>query len=405
LALARETGDAGLEADLLWSQMIRETHYGNTTEAQQIGERCLLIVREHGLERQPGYVLHDLSMNLRASGANEQSEAYAKEAEAVFRRLQNLPMLADSLNQTALMHIVRLELTAAEESLAEAREISQRIGNEWNFAYAVWLQGMVWSARGEWVKASAAWQEASERGQQVGFLMALTAVRVQQSNLRRQLGDLAGAEAAHLEAHATSAALAPFMLAAVESELARDAIARGDLNAGREWPARARERPVLGDIAAALFLSSLALAETEMAANSGDWTQAFEVVERSRTESRRRGFAWHETTLALALGCCLIALEKTDGAQTILWETLEWAQRAGLKPLQWQTASILCALLRKTGQLEAAAQLQQEAGAVVEELARGLPENDRGVFLNTPAVQIALGVEPDRAALPFPVFT
>jgi DNA-binding SARP family transcriptional activator len=405
LALARETGDARLEADLLWSQMIRETHYGNTVEAQQIGERCLPIVRTLGLDRQLGYVLHDLGMNLRLSGAAKQGQAYAHEAEAVFRRLQNLPMLADSLNQTALIHILHFDFAAAEALSSEALKICQRIGNEWNSAYAIWLQGMVWSARGEWSQALVVWQEASERGQQAGFLMALTAVRLHQANLLRQLGDLAGAESAHLEAHATSAELAPFMLAAVESELARDAIARSDFRAGQEWLAQARERPVLGDIATALFLSSLALAETEMAANSGDWAQTLDVVEQARAESRRRGFVGHETTLGLALGCCLVALERTDSAETVLRESLEQAQHAGHRPLQWQTASLLGALLRRTGQVEAADQLQQAAGAVVEELAESLAESDRALFLKTPAVQAALWWEPDREFWPFPLVT
>lgn len=354
LEVAREIDDPALEADLLWSQMIRETHYGNTVEAQRIGERCLALARKHGLERRLGYVLHDLALNLRLAGASQQAKSYAQEAQTVFRKLGNLPMLADSLNQKSLMHILHLEFAVALESLSEAQEVSERIDNRWNLAYSAWLRGVIWFAQGAWDRARDAWQESERQGQKVGFLMALTAVRLQQGMLLRQLGDLNGAKKRHAEAHEASLELAPFLLPVTESELARDYIAAGDLQTGEAWLSKARARPASGDIAVGLFLSSPALAETEWAAVTHDWAAALEAIENALREARRRKLAWHEASLLLARGCCALALGETREAKRRFTETFTMAQQAGLQPLQTQAQLALELLANRVGESDVA---------------------------------------------------
>lgn len=407
LALARAIGDVALEADLLWSQMIRETHYGNTQEARRIGERCLTLVRQHGLKRQLGYVLHDLSMNLRSAGASEQADIYASEAQDLFRQSGNLPMLADSLNQTGWAHLARLEFPAAGAFLAEAHEISRTIHNDWNLAYALWLQGMIAAAEGDWGRALASWHESSQRGQEVGFLMSFTSVPLQLGGLLRQLGDITGARAVHDEAYAASQELAPFMTAAVERELARDAIASGNLEEGQEWLNRARARPVLGDIASAYFLSSMALAETEMALLAGGWSGAAKSVARSLAEAKRRGFRWHEVSLLLAQACCNAALGRPVEAAETLFGILSRAEATAMLPLQWQSRMLLSQLLQQDGDEEAAArEWQAAAAALAGQLAGSLVDEDqRHQFLTRPAVRALQANPAGEMIWPSPLYS
>lgn len=402
LDVAREIGDPSLEADLLWSQVIRETHYGNTVEAQRIGECCLALAREHGLERRLGYVLHDLALNLRLAGASERARSYAQEAQTMIRKLGNLPMLADSLNQQGLMHLMHLEFAGALSCLTEARQVSERINNRWNLAYSSWLQGMIWSGQGAWGHALEAWQESEKQGQRVGFLTALIIVRLQQGMLLRQLGDLDGARARHEEAYEASREQAPFMLRVVESELARDAVAAGNSQVAEDWLAKAGARPDSGDIATGLFLSSPALLATELAALSKNWTAALDEVQKALREARRRKLAWHEAGLLLARGCCLLGLGQEAEAKQLFTATATMAQQAGLRPLQMQAQMVLAMRFDQEG--------RAPAGPVLAALVRGLSEEladaaQRQQFLNTPAVSAILQPDPARQAWPFPLFS
>ncbi|MFW6097712.1 MAG: ATP-binding protein [Chloroflexota bacterium] len=407
LAVVRELGDAALEADLLWSQMIRETHYGNTTIAQEIGERCLTIARKHGLQRLLGLVLHDLALNLRLTGAIDHGAAYAEEAQDIFRRRGNLGMLADSLNQRGLMHILHLELAEAGGYVAEAKQISERINNRWNLAYSAWLQGLIWSLQGRWGQALAAFQESEEYGQEIGFLMSLTSVRASHGNLLRQIGDLEGARALHLSAHEAGAELAPFMLRVIESELARDAIAANEAAAGQKWLRQAGARPWLGDIARALFLSSPGLARTEMARLNDDWEVALEEVEKALQDSRRRGLVWHESSLLLAQGCCWLALGKTAEAEGSLRQALQNAEHAGAKPLCMQSRALLARLHGVQHGQQRESLLSEDgkiAADVARELAATLPEERQEMFLQTPGIRAILQPGAADAGWPFPLF-
>lgn len=397
LALAREIHDPALEADFLWSQMIRETHYGHADEAQRIGERCLGITRKHGLERRMGYVLHDLALNLRLAGEVKRGTGYAQEAQVVFRKLGNLPLLADSLNQKGLMHILHLQFVEAQDCLVEARQVSERINNRWNLAYSNWLQGMIWFAQGMWDRAQEAWQASVQQGEQVGFLTGVTAVRLQQGILLRQLGDLEGARKRHEVANEASREHAPFLLRVAESELARDAIAAGDLQVAENWLAKARARPVLGDISTGFFLSSLALAQTELAACSHDWQAALQGVEKAQQEARRRKLTWHVAGLLVARGCCLLGLEETTKAEQLFMQAVTVTKRAGLHPLQMQVQMFLAMRFNQDG---------EDRARLVRSLSERLNDAaQRKQILNTPAVQAITQPDPNHSQWPFPLFS
>lgn len=405
LVVAREIGDPALEADLLWSQMIRETHYGHTEEAQRIGEHCLSIAREHGLERRMGYVLHDLALNLRLAGKVKRGTGYAEEAQTIFRKLGNYPLLADSLNQKGLMHILHLDFAKALDYLVEAQQVSERINNRWNLAYSSWLQGMIWYAQGAWDRAQEAWQESVQQGERVGFLTGVTAVRLQQGMLLRQLGDLQGASKRHEKAYEASLEHAPFLLPFAESELARDALAAGDLQAGQEWLAKARARQVLGDIGTGLFLSSPALAQTELAAFNHDWPPALQGVEKALREARQRGLFWHEAGLLLAHGCCMLALGAMTEAGQLFMQAIALTQQAGLRPLQMQAQMALAQLFSQEGQNEDAAPALRVSTELMHNLSENLPNAaQRQRFLDTPAVRAIRQPDRSRPEWPFPLF-
>jgi tetratricopeptide (TPR) repeat protein len=150
LSLARENELYEQEAHLLWSQMVLATHYAGTAQAQEAGQACIKIARQHGLEFRLSLALHDLSFNLRINGQLEEGDAYAQEARVLFRKHNNLPLLTDNLNQQALVSIQHLDFDSALGCAGEAGEISQQIENGWNRSYSLWLRGWAAAERGEW---------------------------------------------------------------------------------------------------------------------------------------------------------------------------------------------------------------------------------------------------------------
>ena len=389
LRLAREIDDHEREAHLLWCLMMRATHYGHHDEARAAGEQCLAIARQYNLKRQQSLALHDLAVNLRLSGAVEVGTAYAEEARALFRELGSLPLLADSLNQQALLDYLHLDLPAALRYANEAYEISRRINNGWNQSYATWIRGMVYSARGQWDLALATWEESIERGERAAFVMALTTVRMLYGALLRDIGLLDRAEAIHRQAQAASEETASFMLSAAESQLALDAFAAANLAGGRRWLRRALGREPLGEIGTALALRWPPTAAVAAAERDGDWASALQIVDNALTDARRRRLALHKAYLTYERGRCLAALERPTHAEAELLEALSIARSAELRSLQRESHGALFRLYRSQGRPDEAERQRRAALALVDELAANLSHADRRrSFLATESVRL-----------------
>jgi hypothetical protein len=88
------------------------------------GERSLALARAHGLEEQAAYTLSDLQYAYRAAGEDEPARAVLAEARAIWRRRQQPHMLADNLNQSAIVAQLLGDLAAAEQAAHEALALS-----------------------------------------------------------------------------------------------------------------------------------------------------------------------------------------------------------------------------------------------------------------------------------------
>ena len=391
LQLAQEVGAVEQEAHLLWSKMVQATHYGRTAEAQAAAEACIRLCRKHGLRGRLALTLHDLSLNLRLNGEIEKGNRYAAEAREFFREAENLPLLVDNLNQQALLDYLQLNFQAALNTAEEAGAISEGIYNGWNVAYAAWIRGMVYEARGQWDRALALWQESLQVGQAVGFLMAKTAIPVQLGLLWLKLGEVERARQLHETALAAGKETAPFMLQAAASALALDAFAAGDAAEGLRRVRQAQEQEPLGDIATALLLPLPSMALVEAAERRGEaeaWAEAQAAMESALAEARSRRLRVHEITLGYSQGRVLKALGEREAAAGRWQDTLVAARRHGLKPLTLDLAGALFQLYRKGGQEEAAEPYRQLAREAATALAETLGDEARRHFLTTEAEQL-----------------
>jgi tetratricopeptide (TPR) repeat protein len=399
LQLARESGDHDTESWLLWIKMVGALHYGTADEAQKAGEASAAIARKYGLQERLAYVLNDLALNLRLSGNWERAQALADEARTLFQAQDNKSMLADNLNQRALIDHLRLDFDSALRHAAQGAEMSRISESDWNLSMAILLQGQVRAATGDWGAALVDFQEGIRHGKEAGFVIASTLMPSELGRLLRTIGQVEQARALHERAHATSLQRAPFLLRAVETQLAMDAFAAGRVKEGQRWLQSVLDREPSGDIGTAyLVLADPACAAVRAAERTGAWALALEMVLDAIQEAKRRRLPFYLPLLLHEQGRSLEGLERMPEAEAKYCESLALARQCGLRPLQWRSHAALARLYQIQDLAAEASTELREAVQLIEVLARSLPDSDlRDGFCASPKVAGVL--VPDLSAV------
>jgi tetratricopeptide (TPR) repeat protein len=210
--------------------------------------------------------------------------------------------------------------------------------------------------------------------------------------LLRDIGQIDRAWALHQQAHAVSLRRAPFLLRAIESQLAMDAFAAGQVEEGNRWLRSARTREPRGVIGTAwVVLAQPARAKVRSAEWTGAWDLAQAAVEQAISEAQRRRLPIYLPVLIHEQGRCLAALGRIDEAEIRFRDAQAHAQAAGLRPILWQTHAALAQLYQTQGRRQEAEIEHHAALKTIHELAASLTEPaHRDSFLASPAVQAVL---------------
>jgi tetratricopeptide (TPR) repeat protein len=392
LQLARALGDHDVESRLLWSKMVEASHYRSDEEAQQAGEAGLAIARQQGLSERLAYLLNDLAISLRLSGKQAQGQVYADEARTLFQAQNNLPMVADSLSQQAWSDYHSLEFASALRFAAECSELSRRIENHWNLSLAAAVRGLVLSACGDWGAACVALEESLRSGQQAGFVIPQTLIASRLGSLLRELGNFDQAHALQTEAYTLALRQAPFLLHALEAQLALDALAQHDVAKAQEWLGAAQTHVPQGAISRAwIVLADLPLALVGYARQTGEWDRALTIVEERIAEVRRRALPIYLPSLLVALGDCQAACGEEDAAEATFGEAIEIAAAAAMRPVLWQAHAARMKLYQAQERYAEAQVEQQKAATYLHALTASLTDPaDQARFRLLPSVQSIL---------------
>jgi tetratricopeptide (TPR) repeat protein len=375
IRLARTIGDAESEVRFLRTRMVAASHYGNDEDGRAAGEAGIALARQRGLQEQLAYVLNDLGIQERLSGWLERGQEHADEARILFRELNNLPMLADNLAQQAWSDLLCLHIDAALQYAEEAELLCRRIGNSWNLSIALLVRGIIATLRGEWSIAFAYLEEGGHEADIAGLVATQVVIPIATGALYRELGDLDKAQTLHLQAHSTACARAPFLLHAVEAQLAMDAFAAAQVEEGTKWFAVARAHIPRGAIGRAWFtLADVAHAAVAGGGIATGWEIALAVVEESLAEAKRRRLDFYLPELLLDRASCLAALNREAEAIERLQELVSLAEVHELDMLLWKGYSALSALHRTYGQEELAQLIGEKAMPVVHRLAQGIDD-------------------------------
>ena len=155
-----------------------------------LGERAAALARDLNLRDLLAHVLNDTySAGLMAQGDAPRARQALSEANAIWRELENQPMLADNLGTTATFESTFGNYDAALAYAEEAYRVSCAIDNLWNQSYALWTIGEVSLQRGEMDRAIRALQDSMTLGERAGFAVVRVIVRAMLALAYAFLGD------------------------------------------------------------------------------------------------------------------------------------------------------------------------------------------------------------------------
>jgi tetratricopeptide (TPR) repeat protein len=165
LELARALDDHHAQARVLWTMMLLNLYgAGGAHEGVRYGEQSLALARALNWREQMAFTLNDLFYTYLNLGEMVRARECADEARALWRELDNKPMLTDSLNAAAMGHIMHGEFEDALGLLQESRAVCEKIGNRWGESTSYMIEGYAQTERGDFVAARAAFEACMRSG-------------------------------------------------------------------------------------------------------------------------------------------------------------------------------------------------------------------------------------------------
>ena len=172
LTLARQLGDRAAEAKVLWNMALLAKFSGDWPQMIVFGEPAAQLARELGMRELLATILNDTYAGYTADGRMSSAREALAEANAVWRELGNLPMLADNLATLALQETLLGNYDTGLEYAEEAHAISRSVDNAWNQSYSLWAMGSIYFERGDVDKALQSLTDSITFGERAGFAVA-----------------------------------------------------------------------------------------------------------------------------------------------------------------------------------------------------------------------------------------
>ncbi|HLF27553.1 MAG TPA: hypothetical protein VJG32_14560 [Anaerolineae bacterium] len=387
LALARELGDREAEARILWVLMRASTFTpGDPARAVAYGEQSLALARELGLSELLTYTLNDIQYAYRAAGQVDRALTALADARERWQANGNLHMLADNLNQSAL---ITFYLGAFESTLAltyKADEISRASHNLTQQVLSRFIAGQIYFEYGDLGRAIQLLEEGlafkSPVGLGIGIVLALVYAELGELDRALQIGQSTLAE---LKDTSLMPVYGPITL----SSLARLSLLKGDL-ATAETFLQAAGDLLLSHLNLAQFLGadSAPLANADLALVRQDYARALTLLD-AFLDQLRRIEALKQAPEALYLkGQAYLAQDRLEEARQCLLAARAEAERMNVRRMRWRILAALSRIEAERDNAAEARRLRQQARKVIDYMAEhaGSPEL-RASFLNSPDVQ------------------
>lgn len=390
LDLARRLGDRAAEAKALWISMRASSMDDQATvQALAAGEQSLALARAEGLAEQAAYTLSDLQYAHRAAGQDERALAVLLEARAYWRTQPGHHMLADNLNQIALVALALGDYALAEETAQEALALSRPTHNRAQQTLSMISLAQIhldqgrYGLAGDWLTAFTALEQGwiaipalSVRAQLLEALgRAPAAITVMQAALAPEITD-------------------PFLRIFQYGQLSYLAYLLAHTGQLAEADSAVHTAQALPPFHEGFRFANngycLPLAQAALAAARGDWPTAQQVyaalIRRLAATGPR-----HALAEALWRHGAMLAAQGAPEAEAVLTQAVATAEQYGQRRVAWRAWHALAAWQAAHGQPAAAATSMARAHAHLTYIVDGLTEPaTRAHFLNLPDVQAVL---------------
>jgi class 3 adenylate cyclase/tetratricopeptide (TPR) repeat protein len=392
LELSREIGDRADECRILWNLMVLDIFGGgDMRRAIDCGEQSISLARELGLREREAFATQDIYYAYVAVDRNDMAWVRLREAQALWRELNNVPMLADNTANIAIRHYERGELNATIANANEAYRLYQSIGNVYGIASSRFCISGAYIERGEFGEALTLIDDGIRHAEKSGHVAALIVLLVDQSRVYEAVNwPERGLESAR---RAASVAQSSFPLWA---PMAQAMIARLLIRQNRLSEAAAAleaGRVALKPEALVLYgREMIGLVKGELALARGETSEALTIAESMLQLIARTHCFVFAPEAALLKARAFAGQGDHDSALDALAEALAVARQSEMRWVLWQMLATASECAARVGDAVAAQAFRVEAAEAIRCIADHLaPPDLRESFLNRPAVQAVLG--------------
>jgi DNA-binding SARP family transcriptional activator len=388
LSLARELGDAAAEAKILWGLMNLYTHSTRLPQAIACGEQALALARDLDLPEQRAFILNDMGLCLWLSGHLDRAREFWREASGLWRMLNNLPMLADSLCEAAGLAVDSGDYSLALTLAEEAYQISQAIANLWGQSHSkIWVGYIYWD-RGQADQTIEVMEDCLRLAKMAGYLLPQILTRADLGTVYGCLGAVEqGFEMIRL-ALTTAETHLPFFRAWVLGRLAQLHLRQNQLSQAEAVIEQGKQASNQQHFP--FFYQYLPLAEAELALKQGEPERALALIDALLAKFHPFIMRPLISEALYLRGQCLMGLGQLEAARKTLLEARAVAEAVGSRRLLWQILFALSQLETDRGE---ANQLRQQAQEIVEYIARNVGDLElRASFLDLVEVQKLLAL-------------
>jgi len=381
LKLGQTEGDAVSEAKILWTLMRVYTWTNRPDLAFATGEQALALAQKHQLKEQLAYITLDLVETNGQVGKMQPIVLLAKQATALWRELNNLPMYANSLLLNASAQAI---LGNYDEALAlgnEALAIDRLLDNRFGQVMSLLPQTYVCLQKMAIGEALTATEESIDLAGKVNFSVGQYMMGAIRSQLFLAIGDISQAEscAELLLPNLDEAILFGMFPGAV----ALVKLAAGDVATADDILQNSTFDPDKLPVHIPMFREKALIARALI---HKDFAAALAMGHAVLAFAQKEGLVWFMPDFQYLHGRALVGLGRSDEARAVLHAAL-----AKLRPTEhrWgflELLTFLADLETSAGHGEIAHNLRQEARAFVDEIMEEIPEALQASFRTLPEV-------------------
>lgn len=386
LALAQQLQDEEAQARALWNMQQHAYFSGHASDAVEYSRQALAITDRAGLRELRAYILNDVS---RAQiGAESISAALEslREAREIWRALNNLPMLIDNLATVAEAAQVGGKIELGYDFVRQAQELGQTTGNLWNLAYSGGI-GMTLDAHcGETRRALESAPQVARQARASGFAIAEYITDIVRAGIYGNLGDphrgLALLRAPRLDESLRFVEPWRSGMAGILELQAGDLAAVRKTIADAEGVVNWSDLSTFGPI-------YLMLCRSELAQREGDFQRGLEEAKKMAERLRTAEIEDFLPELLLSQSRAHFGLEEYTAAEKVLDEAEGVARRTKARFALMETLAARGEFARAQGQTQDVRGLQ-EMRELIGWLAEHAPLELRATFLAQPKIRARL---------------